>query len=68
MPDINTRLRQLRIDAEATQDEIAEWLGVKRSTVSAWETGRFGDPELATLRRYSRVFQVTLSELLEGIS
>lgn len=64
---INKRLRQLRVDAELSQDELAKWLGVQRGSVSGWETGRFGDPELATLRRYCRVFRMSFSELLEGI-
>lgn len=64
---INERLRQLRIDAEASQDELAGWLGVGRGSVSGWETGRFREIELTTLRRYCRVFRMPLSELLEGI-
>ena len=64
---IHQKLRQLRIDAGVTQDELGEWMGVQRKAVSQWETGRHGDMNLSTLRRYCRVFRMSLSELLEGV-
>lgn len=36
---LGDRLRVARHHCELSQDEVAELLGVKRQTVSAWETG-----------------------------
>jgi transcriptional regulator with XRE-family HTH domain len=63
---LGQRLLELRRDAEATQAELAEWLGTKQSHVSAWETG-LREPYLPTLRRYALVFRMTLAEILEGV-
>ena len=67
MITVYERLRQLRKDAEISQDCLAEWLGVTRSSISQLETGRWEDTTLGTLRQYCRVFRMTLSELLEGV-
>lgn len=36
---LGDRLRAARRNCELSQDDVAELLGVKRQTVSAWETG-----------------------------
>jgi transcriptional regulator with XRE-family HTH domain len=40
--DIGTRIRALRREKGLTQDELAGLVGVSRSAVAQWETGRTG--------------------------
>jgi transcriptional regulator with XRE-family HTH domain len=40
--DIGTRIRAARRDRNLTQDELADQVGVSRSAVAQWETGRTG--------------------------
>lgn len=37
--DIGTKMKNARIHAGYTQEEIAQALGVSRQTISNWETG-----------------------------
>ncbi|HVZ06823.1 helix-turn-helix domain-containing protein [Rhodopila sp.] len=39
---IGARLRQERIDRGMTQDQLARRIGVSRSAIAQWETGRAG--------------------------
>ncbi len=41
-PDIGTRIRSTRRERNMTQDELADRVGVSRSAVAQWETGRTG--------------------------
>jgi transcriptional regulator with XRE-family HTH domain len=40
--DIGLRIRALRREKGMTQDELADHVGVSRSAVAQWETGRTG--------------------------
>lgn len=57
------RLRPLRMQAGYTQQQMADHLGLERSTYTKYETGA-SEPSLATLRRLARTFDVTLDYLL----
>ena len=48
---IGERVRKLRVDADMTQQELADFLGVTREWVSAVEVGRIG----LTVRRLDQV-------------
>ena len=52
MPQI--RLAAVRVNADKTQDEWAELLGVAKSTVSNWESGKT-IPNLPTIRKMSEL-------------
>jgi len=58
-------LKQLRMERNLTQEQLAETLNVSRRTVSRWETG-FNLPDLDILVIMSDFYQVDLRELLDG--
>lgn len=58
------KLYELRKSAGLSQEELAEKLGVSRQAVSKWESGA-ALPELAKLGELSRIFGVSVDELLD---
>ena len=63
--EFNKKLKELRKQKGLTQDELAEQLFVSRTAVSKWESGR-GYPNLDSLKALSKVFNVTVDDLLSG--
>ena len=57
------RLRQLRLEANMTQDELSKKIGIIRSTISAYENGRL-DMNSATLKKLSKLFNATIDYIL----
>ena len=47
-----------------TQSELARFIGVKQTAVSAWEVGR-ATPSLPNLWRLARVLNARMADLLE---
>jgi len=64
---IQEMLKQVRSDAELSQEEIAERIGVTRQTISNWETGK-SYPDIASLIILSDIYGVSLDSLLKGDS
>lgn len=63
--DIGERIRRLRKERGMTQEQLAEDVGVSRSAVAQWETGRAG--QLTTnLARIADVLGVGLEHLTHG--
>lgn len=56
-------IQNYRIGKLLTQEELAERLGVSRSTVAAWETGR-AYPQASILMELAKVLGVTVEKLL----
>jgi putative transcriptional regulator len=52
---LKSRLRVLRAEAEWTQEDLAQRLGVSRQTVNALETGKY-DPSLTLAFKIARLF------------
>lgn len=63
---IHTRLKRLRLNAEMTQQDVADVLGISRVAVSKWESGQTKDLKNENLRGLARLYQVSLEELLTG--
>lgn len=63
--EINEKLQQLRKQKGITQEELAERLFVSRTAISKWESGR-GLPSIDSLKTISKLFEVTIDELLSG--
>jgi transcriptional regulator with XRE-family HTH domain len=58
------RLRELREGAGLSQGELAEKMGVRQVTVSAWEVGT-RSPDLTMLVKLAEFFGVTVNDFLE---
>lgn len=65
MQDIALRISQLRKESKLSQEALAEKTGVSRQAVSKWERGE-SSPDTENLITLSRIFGVTLDELLNG--
>ena len=63
--EFNEKLQKLRKQKGLAQAELAELLYVSRTAVSKWESGR-GFPNIESLKAISKVFSVSLDELLSG--
>lgn len=61
---LQNRVKELRKQADFTQQELSDQLGVKRETVSNWETGK-NHISLANIAKLSQLFQVPIEELLK---
>jgi transcriptional regulator with XRE-family HTH domain len=60
---IGARLRAARLQAVLTQDELAQALGVDRSTVAKWETGQ-RSMTVANLIRAAAILEIPPQQLL----
>jgi transcriptional regulator with XRE-family HTH domain len=63
--DIGNRIRQAREEQDWTQDQLAEAVGVSRSAVAQWETGRAGQVT-ANLTRVAAALGVGVEHLMYG--
>lgn len=63
---LGERLRAARRRNRLSQDGVAEMLGVKRQSVSAWETGVSG-PTALQIAELAVVYCVSAHELLFGV-
>ena len=63
--ELQERIYQLRKERNLTQEELADRLGVSRQAVSRWEMGT-ARPEIDNLTAMSRIFGLTLDELVTG--
>lgn len=62
----NERLKELRLEKNLSQNELAEKLGVSQKSISNWETG-VREADFETLEKMTKFFNVTADYLL-GIS
>jgi transcriptional regulator with XRE-family HTH domain len=63
--DIGTRIRAVRRERGLTQDDLAEQVGVSRSAVAQWETGRTGQVT-GNLSRIAAALGVAVEYLMVG--
>ena len=63
--EFHEKLQQLRKKQNLTQEQLAQQLFVSRTAVSKWESGR-GYPNLESLKCISRLFSVSIDELLSN--
>ena len=59
---IGVNIKKLRMEKKITQTELAEKIGVKRSTVAAWETGK-RSPDFENIGAVARFFGVPVDYL-----
>ena len=65
MMEFHEKLQQLRKQHNLTQEQLAEQLFVSRTAVSKWESGR-GYPNLESLKCISKIFSISIDELLSN--
>lgn len=63
--EFHEKLQQLRKHKQLTQEQLANELYVSRTAVSKWESGK-GYPNIESLKCISRLFSVTIDDLLSG--
>lgn len=63
--DIGARIRAVRRERGMTQDELADQVGVSRSAVAQWETGRTGQVT-GNLSRIAGALGVNVEYLMVG--
>lgn len=63
MGTISRKLKQYRLAADLTQEQLANELGVTRQALSNWEHGKT-EPDLEMLKRICNILQVDVKELL----
>lgn len=59
---MRNRVRELRLEAGLTQDDLGRRVGVTRQTINAIENGRY-DPSLPLAFKLAREFAVRIEEL-----
>ncbi len=60
---ISNRLRELRISKKLTQSDVANKLGVERSTYGKYETGN-SSADVETLKKIAEIYQVSLGDIV----
>lgn len=60
----NEKLKMLRKENNLTQEELAEKLNVSRQAITKWESGE-GTPDIENLKQISRLFDITIDELVK---
>lgn len=58
-------LKNLREDNDLKQKDIADFLGVSRTVISHYESGR-NEPDINTLIKLSNLFNVSIDFLITG--
>ena len=61
--DIGSKIKNARIDAQLTQEQVAEALGVSRQTMSNWENGKTY-PDIVSVIKMSDLYAISLDHLL----
>ena len=62
--ELGKRIKQLRLKAELTQEQLAEQLSVSAQAISKWENAA-AMPDIALLPRLSEVFGVSIDDLFD---
>ena len=57
------KLREVRLDAGLSQEELHQMTGVSRDTISKMETGDRPNPHPRTLRRLASALGVTVADI-----
>ena len=63
MMNIKNRLKQIRIEKNLSQTEVAKAINVDVSSISYWESGRY-EPKATYIYKLSQFFEVSSDYLL----
>lgn len=64
---ISKNIKRLRMNRDWTQEQLAEKVGVTRSTVTQWETG-WSKPRMGAVEKLAAVFGVSTSDMVNDQS
>jgi putative transcriptional regulator len=64
---VKNRLRELRIERDWSQAELAERAGVSRQTINAIETEKY-DPSLPLAFTLARIFKLKIEDMFDDRS
>lgn len=62
--DIGVKIKNARIKSNLTQEQVAEFLGVSRQTISNWETEKTY-PDIVSVVKMSDLYHISLDHLLK---
>ena len=62
--DIGNKLKNARNEANFTQEDIAEKIGVSRQTISNWENNK-SYPDIISIIKLSDIYSISLDTLLK---
>ena len=65
--ELSQKLRSLRAEHGNTQQEVADYLYLDRSTVAYCESGRI-QPSIKTLAKLRKLYQLTWDEFLGDVN
>ena len=63
--EIGRKLKEARLGAKLTQEQVAERLFVSRQTISNWENEK-SYPDVVSVVKLSDLYSISLDELLKG--
>ncbi len=63
--EIEKKLKDARVKAGLTQEQVADKIMVSRQTISNWENGK-SLPDIVSIMNLSDLYQISLDELLKG--
>ena len=63
--EIEKKIKEARVNAGLTQEQVAEKIMVSRQTISNWENGK-SLPDIISIMKLSDLYQISLDELLKG--
>lgn len=63
MPSFNSRLKELRLKAELSQQQLADKIGISKSSINMYERGE-REPGIETLKAFADFFNVDMNYLL----
>ena len=63
--EIEKKIKDARVKAGLTQEQVAEKIMVSRQTISNWENGK-SLPDIVSIMNLSDLYQISLDELLKG--
>lgn len=63
--EIGSKIKKSRADANLTQEQAADLLGVSRQTISNWENEK-SYPDIISVLKMSNLYDVSLDYLLKG--
>ena len=66
--DIGTKIRNARMAKSMTQEELGKILGVQKSAIAKYESGRVVNIKRTTLKKLSDVLDIRPTELIYEVS